>query len=215
MTKKTPDGPRSSVTQRTVLILAGVFATGSIAYGAEPDTVTVQIVDEGEFEVILARAERWTMNLMYSIPHNANRKESDTEREVEIAAFLQEAGCVEEFTKAMTARFQHYGVAVEFISEARGRDEDANADVGIRIRNCGFRIMDRQAEHLAAHYEFSFWLSGDDPETQARNVIITGSHRASWEDFLALPVLAADEFEEVTVRAGKRVADKVVYGESR
>lgn len=196
-------------------VLCILFASPSTADDGK--LVLIYIEKEGLFEVLHSRAKTTSTGAVffgligYTIEEGA-RNGKDTKRENEILAHIADAACRTEFEQALIDRLADKGYVAD-IAERWSDDNDGyDFSMRIRIHACGFKLVNSTSDELSAFYAARYSIT---PAGQKKNkmsdMLITGTTRGSWPNLLSEPDVAVTAFESVRIKAGRRLANRLIY----
>lgn len=204
---------------RPFLLTIALLTLLPLATQAADDRGLVRVVIEsdGEFEVLHARAKSTATGVVlfgligYGI-EESSRAGEDNEREQQALAFLPSSDCRSGFTEALLARLAERDYTTSMATDDAAAD-NVDRKIRLKIRACGFKLANSTSDDVSAFFAASYAIdkAGEKPSRDMTDMLITGTVRSDWSNFVADPALATKEFESVRVRAGRRIANRVIY----
>lgn len=190
---------------------------GSASLAAEPGPVFITVEGDGNFEVLYSRAKSTATGMVifgligYGV-EESSRNEDDRKREDEILPYLPDHDCRDAFVAALSERLEEKGFTVAIA----GRDEPpAGAsfyDLHVKVHACGFKLTNSTSELLSAFHAVTYRvLVGKDEIIKKSDVLMTGKLTATWPNILANAEFAAEEFKVIREKAGRRIANQLIY----
>ena len=195
-------------------ILCNLFLSVSAA-DELPKAVSLHVDRDGSFEVLHSRATSTATSAVFfgligAAVTGGQESGEDREREAQLLPLFADATCRETFTTAFAHRLREKQVALL----APRPEESVAPEIWVRIDACGFKLMDPDSGDLAAFFAAEYAIldapARDTPRDRSRLLMI-GRQRQTWEELTANGELAASLFDNVKVRAGRRLANKVIY----
>lgn len=198
-------------------ILPAIFLPGARA-AESVGSVLVVIEDNGEFEVLHSRAETTATGIVlfgligYGI-EESSRVGEDNDREAQVLEFLPTNDCRTGFDEALLARLEDKGYAATVVASAKDAEGSYDRTIRLKIRACGFKLANSSSDEVSAFYAASYAIDkpGEKPSQDMTDMLITGTFRSYWPGIIAEPKMATSEFESVRVRAGRRIANRLIY----
>lgn len=184
-----------------------------------PGSVLVAIETDGEFEVLHSRAKTTGTGVVlfgligYGI-EESSRVGDDNQREAQVLAFLPTDDCRTGFEDALVAKLEEKGYAATVVASHKYAAGSFDQTIRLKIRACGFKLANSSSDEVSAFYAASYAIdkAGQKPAREMTDMLITGAFRSDWSGFVAEPEIARTEFESVRVRAGQRIANRLIYG---
>lgn len=207
--------PRKS---RIAAIVLLVTLATRLCAGESGLTVHVIIEDDGEFEVLHSRAKTTVTGVVifgligYGI-EESSRVSEDNEREEQVLAYLPTSDCRTGFDEALLAKLGEKGYDATIAASDNKVDGSFDRTIRLKIRACGFKLANSSSDQVSSFYAASYAIdkAGEKPSRGMTDVLITGTFRSDWPSIVAEPEIAAAEFEAVRVRAGTRIANRLIY----
>ncbi len=210
-------------TVRNTFLIAGLALLTTIAstdsLGEDiPLTVSLEIEAVGKFEIIHSRAESTAtgavlFGLIGAGISESNRAGKDKRRKEAIAPFLDNMACAPMLIEATEERLDEKGFKLRTVDAGDPNEPDVAYVIVLKIGTCGFKMMDSQTDEVAAFVvaEYHILKPGQKKPKKRSRMLITGKHRQSWEALVASPEVANAEFAAIKIKAGRRLANKVIY----
>lgn len=208
--------PRRPALSALFVILSCPIVTASAADG--PKRAVLFVEDTGTFEVLYSRAESSATGaaffglIGYGIEESA-RNSNDSEREEHILQYIDDSGCDTVTVEALRGRLLEKGFEVEVRHEkAGGAPGDAYA-IRVDMAACGFKMIDTTRDETSAFFaaEYEVLRPGQKRGKKKDEMIVTGDEKVPWGRFESDGELASTEFEAVRIKAGRRLANKLIY----
>ena len=197
--------------------LVVIFTLGSVE-AAELEgasSLHLKITRDGNFEVLSARSKSYGVSVLFGLVGagvaSASKGGRDNEREKAISSEALAANCRAEFERALYDHLENNSYVVDIDPSER------SPSLEIEIVACGFRVVDRRKDDLAAFFEakYRFTRPGVKRAKKSQRLFQMGEFRGEWMDFERSPTLAADEFQQVLARAGQKLANRIIYSKGR
>lgn len=181
-------------------------------------TVHVIIEDDGDFEVLHARAKTTVTGVVifgligYGI-EEGSRVSEDNEREEQVLAYLPTSDCRTGFDEALLTKLGDKGYEATLATSTSEVEGSFDRTIRLKIRACGFKLANSSSDEVSAFYAVSYAIdkAGEKPSRGMTDVLITGTFRSDWPGIIAEPEIAAAEFEAVRINAGRRIANRLIY----
>ncbi|MDD9998228.1 MAG: hypothetical protein OXP09_03540 [Gammaproteobacteria bacterium] len=205
---------RSSTVTRVALVPLSlwVLLTADVANAAAPVTnLYLSIVRDGEFEVILSRSKGVDASVLFGWVGITlmmdSRHARDTEREALVAPGAEATVCRSGFERALRNRLEEKNF---FVAIEPNRQLPV---LKVKIVACGFRVLNRSTKEMSAFFDATYRLrqAGTRQSPRAQRLFVAGNVLAAWSEFEQSPALAADEFQQVQMRAGQTLANKIIF----
>jgi len=192
-----------------LLLLCAQAAFGD---GMDPKTATLHVEKTGKFQVLVSRVETsGTSTVLFGLigaaVTSSVENNKDTARENELLPLIGDPSCEKVFRTSLANRLAEKGHTLA------GEAQDSGPQIHLKIEACGFRIVDRETGEIAAFFAADYRLY-DEPVSKARDLerlLLTGRNRYAWADLLDNPETVADEFRSIQSKAGRRIANKLIY----
>lgn len=202
-----------------IIKIAYIFLSLTCFFGAEtlaqpsiPRQLFVEIVKDGNFEVLLSRSKSGTASAVFfgligGGIESASRASSDTQREKRVAGELAETSCRTRFESALTEHLRNNNTVIV------DRETLGITRLSVEIVACGFKVMNRENEGLSAYFEATYHLtlSNEKKTKKPKRLLVVGKNRSQWIEYEQSGELAAQEFQQVLDKAGRKLANKVIY----
>ena len=199
------------------VVAVGLLASPALSLASE-GRVLLRIEDDGEFEVLHARAENsGTSTVLFGLIgygiEEGTRSNKDKVREEAIAGHLTDTDCRAGFESALVDRLREKGFEPTVVTGKQKTDESFDWVLKIRILACGFKKTDTTAEELSTFHLSTYELeSGTKKLSEDRvDLLLTGTQIGSWEQILSDTIVADEEYLSVKNKAGRRIANKLIY----
>ena len=199
-----------------LLLLAGLSAVGLADDSAK--RVLVVIVDDGEFEVLHSRAKTTLTGVVffgligYGV-EESSRVGEDNDREEQVLAYLPTSDCRTGFDEALVTKLADKGYDATIVATDKEAEGSFDRTIRLKIRACGFKLANSTSDDVSAFYAASYAIdkAGEKPTRGLTDMLVTGTFRADWPGIVAEPETAAAEFESIRTRAGRRIANRLIY----
>lgn len=202
-------------------VLATIFSS-PIAWSQDSASlngkVVVYIEKTGKFEVLHNRAESTNtgaalFGLLGVAIEESNRTEKDNEREEEILEHIPDDACHNYLISAMTQRLAEKNYLMTVVEDKMGKPADDAFAVRLSIDHCGYRIVNAETDELSAYIagQYQVLEPGQKKHGTMQSVLVTGDLRATWDVILENFDLSVEEFRSVKSKAGRRLANKIIY----
>ena len=209
-----PSGIMRMTQAANALLLLLLVGTVDAQGPAPASHLHLQITRDGNFEVLSSRVKSGDSTIALMLfgvigfgLATTMKHASDTELEQQAVPDAGAATCRYAFEQALNGHLQNNGFLIE-------TERDKKLPVlEIAIVACGFRPLDRTSGEMSAFFEskFRFTQAGARRSKTPQHLFETGRLRAAWSEFENSPALAADELHRVLSRAGRKLANKIVY----
>jgi hypothetical protein len=180
--------------------------------------ILVKIENNGEFKVLHSRAKSTATGALFfgligAGIEEGSRAGDDHEREAAVLVHIPDSSCRTGFDQALTDRLTNKGYSVEIV----GPDEkpSGNFDIVMRLKihACGYKLNNSTSEEISAFYAVSYLIN---PATanhagKMSDILMSGVYSGTWPELLAMPDLAAREFDQIRIKAGRRLANMLIY----
>lgn len=202
----------------TVLSAVVYMAAGmQVTEAAEAGKVLVHLEDDSQFQVLYSRAKSTATGMVvfgligYGI-EESSRSSDDKEREQQILPYISDSTCRSGFLDSMRSRFEEKNFFM-ILDEERDEDTgDVDYSLFIKIHSCGFKLTNSTSELLSSFYAVTYRVVAGDAELiEKSDVLLTGRMTAGWAEILANGDLAAEEFFAIRDKAGRRIANQLIY----
>ncbi|MDX1506672.1 MAG: hypothetical protein R3358_00240 [Woeseiaceae bacterium] len=204
-----------------LLVLAAILACSS-SWSQDGDglngKVVVYIEKTGKFEVLHNRAESTNtgaalFGLLGVAVEESGRTEKDNEREEAILEHIPDDACHNYLVSAMTARLAEKGYLMTVVEDKMGKADDDAFAVRLKIDHCGYRIVNAETDELSAYLagQYQVLEPGEKKRRSMESVLVTGDLRATWDVIVENPDASVSEFRAVKSKAGRRLANTIIY----
>jgi len=195
-----------------------VSALADTPGGAAPVTVELQVSAEGKFEVLHSRAKSTAtgaalFGLIGAGIEEGNRAGKDKKREEEIIPLLEDTTCSPVLINAMAERLSEKGFKLHAPDAGIQAVGEIQNILHLKIVACGFKMVDSGTEDMAAFVAAKYYVIEPKQKKPKKMspLLIFGKTRSIWEAILSNPESANAEFAAVKVKAGRRLANKIIY----
>ncbi|MFC3194029.1 hypothetical protein ACFODZ_07230 [Marinicella sediminis] len=193
-----------------------VFMFFCFAVCAEDETqsVLVQLKNKGDFDVFFHRSQSNATGaaiggLIGAGIETGISKSKDMELEARLVEKLGEQNCHEQLIDSFTEKLEpadQYRLV--------GKDEaDRNTlQLDIRIKDCGFKLVNSDSGELSAFVTLLVKLNtAKGKKLFEEKFYLRSKQQNSFDEYLNDAELTASEFQQVITKAGKRLANKLIY----
>ena len=193
------------------LVLLFVFGGVDAAGPERAPSLHLKITRDGNFEVFSFRSKSYGISVLFGLigvgVASATKDGKDNEREEAISSETNALNCRTGFERALYDRLEYHDYVV--LTDPGERFPTLE----VEIVACGFRVLERRKEDLAAFFEakYRFTRPGIKRAKKPRRLFQVGEFRGGWMDFERSPTRAADEFQQVLARAGQTLANRIHY----
>ena len=200
-----------------LFVLLGCISAGVQAADG-PKRALVFVEDTGTFEVLYSRAESSATGAVlfgligYGV-EESTRASNDAKREEHILQFIDSGDCEAVTLRALGERLSEKGFEVEIRHEQAGLAIDDAYVLRVDVAACGFKMIDTTRDEMTSFVavEYEVLRPGQRRGKNEQELIITGDEQAPWSKFENDAELAQGEFDAVRVKAGRRLANKLIY----
>lgn len=200
---------------QTLFALALVFGSCSAnaANTDRPSSLHLEITRDGNFQVLASRARSHGIGILFGLVGvgvvSASKTGQDQERAAAVSSEAHAANCRSGFESALRDRLENSGFVFH------NDPSDRSPSLEVEIIACGFRILERPKEEMAAFFEakYRFVPHNADRAVKPKRLFQTGEFRGGWMEFEESPTLATSEFQKVLERAGQTLANRIVFSE--
>lgn len=205
-------------------------------------TLALVIASEGEFEVLFHRAQSTVTGaaiggLIGAAIEEGVRNSQDSDKKSQLLPHISDASCINHFRSALLEKLANKKIDVdEFPSstiKAKDKDDGLESDpigniesnnydsfnlevnqqlLSINITNCGFKLVDLTSEKVAAFIDFKSSLTNKADSENKENNLFLGKKSYTFETLVQANSNAEEELTSVLKKAGRRVANKIIYG---
>lgn len=201
-----------------LLFVALCCCAGGAVAADGPKRAVVFIEDPGTFEVLYSRAESSATGAVffgligYGVEESA-RNSNDLKREEHVLQFIDSSDCDAVTVEALKARLGEKGFEVEVRHEKAGDALAGAYAIRLDVAACGFKMIDTTRDETSAFFaaEYEVLRPGQKRSKKEDELIVTGGEQVPWGRFESDGELARSEFEAVRVKAGRRLANKLIY----
>jgi hypothetical protein len=145
-----------------------------------------------------------------------SRASEDQAREDAIFIEIPKDACQSYFVEALSERLFERGFDLEVIYSRVARKASGDYLIRLRIDKCGFRKVNTTSDELSAFLsgEYEIILPNNSSSNDFQSLSITGRERKSWNEFVGDLDSTIEEFRSVKAKAGRRLANKLIYWQS-
>lgn len=200
-------------------VLASFYAHMGIA---ESRTLEYSLEKEGKFHVLYSRAAGSATGaalggLLGASIQAGVENGKDAKKEKEVLEHLESSACAPLFEESFLeslAEAGDYSIVDKPVGKAaRKSAADASVRVELTIDRCGFKLVNSERMFVAAFAEARYRIySPTQPKPKkASRLLLLGKEHSTWDGLLNDKSEISFRFERVLEKAGKRLANKVIY----
>lgn len=194
-----------------------LLALAMPAYASTGGRVLIDIDGTASFDVLHSRAMSTAtgaalFGLIGAGIEEGSRKSSDENLEAELEPHLTDLDCRTAFVGGLVSRLEEKGFET-VVAESGTRRRDAyDYVIRIKLRNCGFKMTNTQNREMAAFYYAQYGIEkGDEKASKLGDLLMTGRTLGSWTEMMSDTERCESEFVKVRQKAGRRIANKLIY----
>ena len=204
---------------KNILIsFAAVLLLSTSAYAANIEIVYIDIVGEGQFEVIYHRALSNATGaaiggLIGAGIQSGIESSRDTEKTNELRPLITKDTWKTQFLDTLNDKLESKGFEAVWVENTR--EVEDGIVLKIYPEQYGFRMVDTSSRMVSAFIAFKASFSSEHtksknkPEKEA--YYITNKNQHSYKDLLLKDTPINSELESVLKKAAKRLANKIIY----
>lgn len=193
------------------------FSTSAdeIKFESNP-TLGIIITKNSDFDVLYHRAESTATGAVFLGLVGAGIEEGvrggkDTAKKKQLLEFLDEPSCKAVFVNSFTTKLTNKNYRVVELDRSKKSTVDYMLEV--KIDACGFKMTNSNTRLMSAFMSIRTVLKdrdGDDLGLDKSFLIVSKTER-TFESFLKNTEFIVSDFEYVQKKAGKRLANKIIY----
>lgn len=201
------------------LILLSIYGfLFAVPAAANDKKLFIKFNPTDKFDVLYHRAESTAtgavlFGLIGAGIEEGVRSNKDKEKKKQLLEHIDNPSCNGRFLAALEKKLIDKGYESVVIKDGENinvADKDLLLEVKTNI--CGFKLVDTNADLVAPFINFSAVLKKDGKKIPFdKNFTFIGKKSYFFQEWLGVSVNPGEEFEDVLVRAGKRLANKVIY----
>lgn len=195
------------------IFLTSVLQTGSAE--AQVKVVYHEVAKEGQFFVLYSRAAGNATGaaiggLIGASIQAGIENGKDEKKEKQVLEHLPSSECAPLFIESF---LENLSASPDFSVAADQPEGDDYVQVELTIDRCGFKLVNSERMFVApfAEARYRIYRASESKPKKASRLLLIGKVRSTWEDLLAQPADIALRFERTLQKAGKRLANKVIY----
>lgn len=201
-----------------ILFCFACVLSGQVTLAAEKPQILLEISKEGSFEVLYDRATSTAtgavlFGLVGAAIEEGVDQSNDKAKENQVLPHLDSPSCSTALLVAMQDTFSKDASYELVLPAGDAGDTTIPLALKITINSCGFRIVNSTNKTVSAYADVKMELSQRDVKepVEEEKILVHGGQRVSFTELISQPELINSEFTSVLQKAGKRVANKVIF----
>ena len=203
---------------KTLLLFTMFGILFGVSTAADDKKIFIKFNSRDKFDVLYHRVESTAtgaviFGLIGAGIEEGVRSNKDKEKKSQILEHMDNPSCNKKFLSSLQKKLTDKGYESKLVKDGDNNNVTEN-DLLLEVKTnlCGFKMVDTTADKVAAFINFSADLKKDGKSIPFdENYTFTGKKSYSFHQLLDSDVNLDNEFEDVLVRAGKRLANKVIY----
>lgn len=191
------------------------IALVSIPLSADVKKLNVGVSKEGKFEVFYSRAKSNTTGaalagLIGAAIQSSAESSNDNAKTQALLAKIQDSSCSSRLLETLQEKLAEKDYQVDLT------DEKSPPNLDINIEYCGFKMVNTQTYLMSPFIRLEIKYSGEDKADKFDELIlITGKKELSYGVLSDADSEIEADFADVLHKAGKRIANKIIYNTGR
>lgn len=202
--------------QLTFLLTLTILTSYSfkvVASNSAPDNITIT-TNDGDFDLIYHRASTSAtgavlFGIIGAAIEESGRADQDTQKKEEVLKKFPSPSCSNKLLPALKKQLSKKYTVLDQLNPS----ETQHLNLDINIVKCGFKVVDSTSNLMSSFIVVKSKLTdinSSKNETKFK-VYITGKKRYSYQSLLENMDISIDQFHTTIAKAGKRIANKVIY----
>lgn len=193
-------------------ILALLFSTTAIAQ--ENKEIKILVSNTGMFDIIFHRAKSTaTGAILFGVigatVQEGHLKSKDTKMKKQVLETLSDSSCSKNFINKLIEKLGKNSFNA-YLADNK-KDKSKELFLNIKIKKCGFKMVNSTTNYIAAFIDFNVFLLEDKKRVFEKKFAIKSKHQYSFADLISDKQRIDDEMTSVLNRAGTRLANKIIY----
>ena len=189
--------------------IAIIFTACAIA---DENAIELKIKDDGDFDILLHRAESTATGAVIGGLIGAGieegvRSSKDSSKKKQILEKIEKPSCKDKLYSSLLKKLQTSGYTINTLTEETKTD----TIIEIEISNCGFKLSDSDTRKLSAFIDFKATLLNGSDKPIKHKFFFFGKEKYSFNELLEDGSATEKILHKVLKKAGKRLANKILY----
>jgi len=185
------------------------------SYSKSKKEVNLSIASNGTFDILYHRFESTATGAILggiiggSIEEGV-RKGKDTKKKKEILNLLSDSTCKKRLVDTLIDKLNDNDIKVQESSDLK-KNKKSKFWLELKILKCGFKMVNSSTKEISAFVEFKTKIRNKNKITQKKKHTIKAKNNYSYNDLITNAEIINSELTLVLERAGKRLANKIIY----
>ncbi len=202
-----------------ISVFVAIAALSSSTNSPANETIYIEIVGKGEFEVLYHRVMSNAFGAAVGGIIGAGIQSSveaskDEEKTRQLEPLLGKEGWKTQFLDTLNDKLESEGYEAEWVEDTRHIED--GIVLKIYPESYGYKIVDTTTQLVSAYIDFKadFWRanSKNSKEQEKEAYYITNRNRYPYNKLLEEDSPVNSDLEEVLQKAANRLANKIIYG---
>ena len=200
---------------KSIKCLLVIALVGLISTTATAENIYLEIKQIGKFEVLYDRAKSTATGaviggLIGAAVEDSIRNDKDKKKEADVLRHLENPACEGPIISALREKLLSKGKILEVVETSH---KNVGMHLKLSVKSCGFKLVDATLHEVAAYADLraKLYVDGDlDPDFEKR-FYLTSKNQQPFPTLLSESEYIEAEFLSALERAGKRLANKLIY----
>lgn len=202
---------------KNLIYLCLLIGLNTNALPNEKQSVSLNLNNGGKFDVLYHRAESAATGIVlagligYGIEEGI-RGGKDGKKKDQLLSYISDPSCKNIFLSSLAEKLKKEGYDVSNSQSSEnvkaGHDK---LSLNIKINSCGFKLVNTDSKQVSAFIDFKTILYDGNKNPVKQKYIFFGKTKTPFEELLQSKLSIEKEFSSVLKKAGKRLANKIVY----